>query len=63
MGALKCLADCLPPGALNAFDMYFGISAGAVLTGILANGYSIDEFMASIAGPGCERSLLATSRS
>ena len=31
MGALKCLSDCLPPGALNAFDMYFGISAGAVL--------------------------------
>lgn len=55
MGALKCLADCLPPGALNAFDLYFGISAGAVLTGILANGYSIDEFMASIAGLGCER--------
>ena len=46
MGALKCLADCLPPGALNAFDMYFGISAGAVLTGMLANGYSVDEFMA-----------------
>ncbi len=55
MGALKCLADCLPPGALNAFDMYFGISAGAVITGILANGYSVDEFMASIAGEGCER--------
>ncbi len=55
MGALKCLADCLPPGALNAFDMYFGISAGAVLSGILANGYSIDEFMAAIAGHPCER--------
>ena len=55
MGALKCLADCLPPGALNAFDMYFGISAGAVLSGILANGYSIDEFMASIAGHPCAR--------
>ena len=55
MGALKCLADCLPPGALNAFDMYFGISAGAVLTGILANGYSIDEFMAGIAGHGGDR--------
>ena len=55
MGALKCLADCLPPGALNAFDMYFGISAGAVLSGILANGYSIDEFMAAIAGHPSER--------
>jgi predicted acylesterase/phospholipase RssA len=55
LGALKCLADCLPPGALNAFDMYFGISAGAVLSGILANGYSVDEFMAAIAGHPCER--------
>lgn len=55
MGSLKCLADCLPPGALNAFDMYFGISAGSVLAGILANGYSVDEFMSSVAGTGCER--------
>jgi predicted acylesterase/phospholipase RssA len=50
MGALKCLDDCLPAGALNSFDMYFGISAGSVVTGILANGFTIDEFMASIAG-------------
>ena len=55
MGAVKCLSDCLPPGALNSFDLYFGISAGAVLTGILANGYSVDEFMAGIAGHGGER--------
>lgn len=55
MGALKCLSDCLPAGALNSFDMYFGISAGAVLSGMLANGYSVDEFMASVAGYGCER--------
>jgi predicted acylesterase/phospholipase RssA len=51
-GALKCLADCLPPGALNRFDLYFGISAGAIVGGMLANGYSIDELMAAIAG--CE---------
>ena len=50
MGALKCLDDCLPVGALNSLDMYFGISAGSVVAGILANGYTIDEFMASIAG-------------
>ena len=55
MGAMKCLSDCLPAGALNAFDMYFGISAGAVLAGILANGYSVDEFMAGIAGHGGDR--------
>jgi predicted acylesterase/phospholipase RssA len=55
MGALKCLSDCLPKGAMNAFDAYFGISAGAVLTGILANGYSMDEFMAAIAGHPADR--------
>ena len=55
MGALKCLSDCLPKGAMNAFDSFFGISAGAVLTGILANGYSMDEFMAAIAGHPAER--------
>lgn len=55
MGALKCLSDCLPRGAMNSFDSYFGISAGAVLCGILANGYSMDEFMAALAGHPCER--------
>jgi NTE family protein len=54
MGALKCLDDCLSPrGAVNRFDLYFGISAGAVVTSLIANGYSMDELMASIAGhPG-----------
>lgn len=52
LGALKCLDDCLTPG-VRAFDMYFGISAGAVVTGILSAGYSVDEFMAAVAGqPG-----------
>jgi predicted acylesterase/phospholipase RssA len=55
MGALKCLDDCLPAGALNSFDMYFGISAGSVVSGILANGFTIDEFMASIAGTPARR--------
>lgn len=50
LGTLKCLDDCLPGDALNTFDMYFGISAGAVVTGLLSAGYSIDEFMAAIAG-------------
>lgn len=53
LGALKCLDDCLGEGGVNAFDMYFGISAGAVVTAPLAAGYSVDEFMAAIAGePG-----------
>lgn len=52
IGALKCLDDALYPG-VNHFDMYFGISAGAVVTSVLAAGYSIDEWMAAVAGhPG-----------
>jgi len=50
MGSLKCLDDCLLGDALGAFDMYFGISAGAVVTGLMAAGYSMDEFMAAVAG-------------
>ncbi len=50
LGVLKCFSDCLPRGALNHLDMLFGISAGAVISSALASGYSVDEFMASIAG-------------
>lgn len=52
LGVLKCLEDCLPPGTLNRLDLYFGISAGSVLSGILANGFSVTEFMAAIDGAG-----------
>lgn len=53
VGALKCLDDCLGPGGVNAFDLYFGISAGAIVASTLAVGYSVDELMAAIAGlPG-----------
>jgi len=50
MGALKCLEDCCSPGTLNEFDMYFGISAGGVVSGMLANGYTLGEFMGAVAG-------------
>lgn len=50
LGVLKCLQDCLPEGALNEMDMYFGISAGAVVGSMLAVGYSIDDAMAAISG-------------
>ena len=49
LGALKCLDDCLDAGGVNNFDMYFGISAGAVVTAPLVLGYSVDEFMAAVA--------------
>ncbi len=56
LGAVKCLDDCLsgapddllPP--INQFDMYFGISAGAVNCGVLTAGYAVEEMMAAIAG-------------
>ncbi|MCB9654256.1 MAG: patatin-like phospholipase family protein [Deltaproteobacteria bacterium] len=50
MGALKCLDDCFGGKLVNTFDAYFGISAGAVVTSLMANGYSIDEMMAAVAG-------------
>ncbi len=52
LGALKCIDDCINV-SVNDFDLFFGISAGAVVSGILAAGYSVDEFMAALAGhPG-----------
>jgi predicted acylesterase/phospholipase RssA len=50
LGALKCFEDCCAPGALRELDLYFGISAGAVAAGMLANGYGVTEFMGGIAG-------------
>ncbi|MBK8013000.1 MAG: patatin-like phospholipase family protein [Deltaproteobacteria bacterium] len=50
MGALKCLDDCFGRKLVNTFDAYYGISAGAVVTSLMANGYSIDEMMAAVAG-------------
>jgi NTE family protein len=50
VGAIKCLEDCVPPGALSSLPLYFGISAGGVATGMLANGYAMSEFMAAVDG-------------
>jgi CheY-like chemotaxis protein len=50
LGALKCFEDCCAPGALREMDLYFGISSGAVVAGMLANGFGVTEFMAGIAG-------------
>lgn len=53
LGTLKCLDDCLGGDGVNDFEMYFGISAGAIVSGPLVQGYTVDEFMAAIAGvPG-----------
>ncbi|MFW2388787.1 MAG: patatin-like phospholipase family protein [Polyangiales bacterium] len=50
LGALKCLDDCLTNCGVNDVDMMFGISAGAVVSSVLSVGYTVDEFMAAIAG-------------
>lgn len=53
LGVMKCLDDALDQGGVNGFEMFFGISAGAVVTGPIAVGYSVDEYMAAVAGvPG-----------
>ncbi len=50
LGAIKCLADAIEPrGALFDFDLYFGISAGAVTMGLIANGFGIEEVMGALA--------------
>ena len=53
LGVLKCLDDVLDVGARD-FDMYLGISAGAVVLGGLANGVHIDEINANIGDIGGE---------
>ncbi len=47
IGVLKCLHDAFDTD-IRDFDMFFGISGGAVVTSCLANGISIDEIIAKI---------------
>ncbi|MBF0527278.1 MAG: patatin-like phospholipase family protein, partial [Deltaproteobacteria bacterium] len=42
LGVLKCLEDCFTNFSVNDFDMYLGNSSGALVTGFLANGFTID---------------------
>lgn len=44
LGVLKCLNDAMDFD-LRDFDLFCGISAGAVVAGSLANGYSVDEML------------------
>ncbi len=43
LGVLKCLQDAFGGFDVRDFDMFFGISAGAVVTTMLANQLSIDD--------------------
>jgi predicted acylesterase/phospholipase RssA len=47
LGVLKCLNDAFDCG-IHDFDVYAGISAGAVVASCLANGIHIDEQIAKI---------------
>lgn len=48
LGVLKCLEDVMDRD-LRELDLYFGISAGAVVTGLLANGLSLDGMIGHVA--------------
>jgi NTE family protein len=45
LGVLKCLHDAFGGYDVRRFDMYFGISAGAIVTSLVANGLSVDEII------------------
>lgn len=49
LGVLKCLDDAFDR-AISSFDMYYGISAGAIVTGLMVNGISLDDMMANLGG-------------
>lgn len=49
LGVLKCLDDACDLG-VGDYDMYYGISAGALVTGFLVNGFSIDDMIANVGG-------------
>jgi len=50
LGVLKCLEDSLVGLGAGDFDMYFGISAGAVVSALLANQMQVDELIARFGG-------------
>ncbi len=47
LGVLKCLHDALDCD-IRDFDMFFGISGGAVVASCLANGFHIDDLLVKV---------------
>ncbi len=45
LGVIKCLEDTFGGFSIHDFDMFFGISAGAIVTSLIANGISTDELL------------------
>ena len=48
LGVLKCLEDTLGGFSVHDFDMYFGISAGAIVTSLVGNGMPLDEILREV---------------
>ncbi|MFQ5676436.1 MAG: patatin-like phospholipase family protein [bacterium] len=53
VGCLKALDEALDvPGRVNEFDIFVGISAGAVISALIANGYTAREIYEGITSDG-----------
>lgn len=50
LGVLKCLEDAFSNFTMADFDMYFGISAGAVISSLLVNEIGMDELIERFGG-------------
>ena len=48
LGVMKCLEDTLGGFSVHDFDMYFGISAGAIVSSLLANDIPIETLLREI---------------
>lgn len=48
LGALKAIEDCMQSKSLNDFDIYCGVSSGALLAAALASGASLEELQKQI---------------
>jgi NTE family protein len=48
LGVLRCLADTFGGFSVHDFDMYFGISAGAIVSSLVANRVELDRCLREI---------------
>ncbi len=48
LGVLKCLEDTLDGFSVHDFDLFFGISAGAIVTSLVANRIALDELLVEL---------------
>ncbi|MBK7197436.1 MAG: patatin-like phospholipase family protein [Myxococcales bacterium] len=71
LGVLKCLEDTLDGFSVHDFDLFFGISAGAIVTSLVANRIALDELLvdwirrgaaSSTSSCACATSRCATCR-